>query len=226
MTAIAHPPLLPQERTTIEEIEEEDFTTEAASKYGIPSSKVYHYFWSSHYPNQRGVSRPAEDICSYCYKFHNRFRYKQRTNQQLPFTHDDPSSFVCPPISTSGATGGVVASINEVDNDEEDRVYTEDVDDNTHASEEEIMKAGEHVKMARAHKASLAASIDSNSTSPGFRSSSSERRRSGALPATTDPGCHNCHRSRTCHSHRLNSSSSSSILVVDASSSISVDAAG
>ncbi len=113
--------------TTIEEIEEEDFTTEAASKYGIPSWKAYHDFWSSHYPNLR-VSRPAEDICSYCCKFHNRFRYKQRTNQQQPFTHDDPSSFVCPLISTSGAIGGVV--VNEVDNDEEDRVYTEDVDDN------------------------------------------------------------------------------------------------
>jgi hypothetical protein len=87
--------------------------------------------------------------------FHNRFRYKQRTNQQQPFsTHDDPSSFVCPPTSTSGATAGGVV-VNGVENDEEDHVYTEDVDDDTRASEEEIMKAGEHVKMARAQRALL-----------------------------------------------------------------------
>ncbi len=44
-----------------------------------PSWKSYRRFWSTNYPNLK-VSRPAEDICSYCYKFHNRFRYKQRTN--------------------------------------------------------------------------------------------------------------------------------------------------
>jgi hypothetical protein len=105
------------------------------------------------------VSRLAEDICSYsCYKFlHNRFHhYKQRTNLQQPFTSNDvdpPSIFVCPP-TTSGAPGVVNNATNKeddnrVDNHEDYACDTEDVDDDTRASEEEIMKAGEHVKMAR-----------------------------------------------------------------------------
>jgi hypothetical protein len=97
------------EEEEVVELEEEDFTAETASRYGIPSWTAYRNFWATHYPNLK-VSRPAEDICSYCYKFHNRFRYKQRANFQQPSANDDHSAFVCPPIVTSppGAAGLVV----------------------------------------------------------------------------------------------------------------------
>jgi hypothetical protein len=43
----------------------------------IPSWTSYRSFWNKEYPNLR-VSRPTEDICSYCYQFQNSFRCKKR----------------------------------------------------------------------------------------------------------------------------------------------------
>ncbi len=147
---------------------EEDFTSETASKYGIPSWKAYRSFWASHYPNLR-VSRPAEDICLYCYKFHNRFRYnKQRPNlfQQPSAKNDDhPSGIVCPSAAINDVSGaGVVnAAADKQEDNNNDGVVdvdhasyyasNEEVDEGTLASEREILKAGEHVKMARAQHA-------------------------------------------------------------------------
>jgi hypothetical protein len=53
-----------------------------------PSWSAYHTFWMKEYATLR-VSRPAEDICSYCYVFHNRFRYKQPQTRSPP-TEEDP----------------------------------------------------------------------------------------------------------------------------------------
>ncbi len=144
----------------------------------ILSWKSYRKFWSTHYPNLK-VSRPVEDICSYCYKVHNRFRYKQRSpiiTQEDFFTasstnnEDVSASFVCMPATNSEDQHSTSA---EEDEDNHDRISknkednndgvvninhahasnTEEIDEATFASEEEIIKAGEHVKMARAQRA-------------------------------------------------------------------------
>jgi hypothetical protein len=46
----------------------------------IPSWTSYRSFWNKEYPDLR-VSRPTEDICSYCYQFQNTFRCKKRATE-------------------------------------------------------------------------------------------------------------------------------------------------
>jgi hypothetical protein len=54
---------------------------ESSSSLSIPSWGAYQAFWKKEYPNLR-VSRPVEDICSYCYTFQNSFRYKKRSEEE------------------------------------------------------------------------------------------------------------------------------------------------
>jgi hypothetical protein len=53
----------------------EDLPDEEDRKEGIPSWTAYRMFWKKHYDHLK-VSKPSEDICGFCYKFHNAYKYK------------------------------------------------------------------------------------------------------------------------------------------------------
>jgi hypothetical protein len=146
---------------------------EGVPRLPIPSWGAYRTFWAKEYPNLR-VSRPAEDICSYCYVFHNRFRYKQQQRNVLDEedvdndsaeedegdpNHDRSPSFCLPSSLDSDdeedeapGDGVVQLSGGEVAVEEEAVEEEEDVDEPTQQSEKAILDAAKHVQMARAQR--------------------------------------------------------------------------
>jgi hypothetical protein len=112
----------------------------------VPSWGAYLSFWNKEYPNLK-VSRPAEDICGYCYKFYNCFRFIRRTRGRggvvVGATNRNDSS---PPSCLSFQTGSILE-------DEPDSTIPLDNQGRpTDDSEAEILKAAEHIQMADAQR--------------------------------------------------------------------------
>ncbi len=94
------------------------------------------------------------------------------TSLQQHSTNDhDHSAFVCPPATSSLLSGvGGLHLANNANEDEDDNyglfdvdhaAYAEEeVDEDTHVSDEEIIKAGERMKMARAQRALVNEKMD------------------------------------------------------------------
>jgi hypothetical protein len=114
----------------------------------VPSWSTYLSFWNKHYPNLK-VSRPAEDICPYCYVFHNLHKYKQ----QGPMP-DDASPPAPPPNLSLTQQEVVATSMIEQDHFDEEDVSSDiaDVSEATLTSEQAILDAANHVRMARAQR--------------------------------------------------------------------------
>jgi hypothetical protein len=108
----------------------------------IPSWFAYRNFWVTEYPDLC-VSRPTEDICSYCYKFQNTFRYTKKVvdddvivNEVLSDDDEDsPPTVEKSHISSSPlpprpgvplpALLGVLTTVDDETSDEEDGEHGE-----------------------------------------------------------------------------------------------------
>jgi hypothetical protein len=139
----------------------------------VPSWGSYHSFWKREYPNLR-VSRPVEDICSYCYTFQNKFRYKkqpQRAAGVNPSSVDDSddsdvdidngdggetpyaASPPCPPLAAAAASSSLPsivclpATTEEVTSDEED--HEEEQEKEEDVDEEVLEREREIVKAVK-----------------------------------------------------------------------------
>jgi hypothetical protein len=139
---------------------------EGAAMQRVPSWGAYLSFWTKRYANLK-VSRPAEDICQYCYVFHNLHKYKVRppmaddTSPPPPPPSSLPSGVqqqqgrdTSPPTPLASEDTTTVGGDGEEDHDpypppEEEVVG---VDQETLRSEEAVLAAAKHVKMARAQR--------------------------------------------------------------------------
>jgi hypothetical protein len=153
---------------------------EGVPRLPIPSWTSYRSFWAKEYPNLR-VSRPVEDICSSCYIFHHKFRYKQPRRGGETAAVDDNSEDdvdVLPAYIPPSVDILLCSSEDEEDNNDEqvvaeeqeeaqqdamdvdgerssdgnNEVVEEDVEEEVLEREKEILKATMHVKMARAQR--------------------------------------------------------------------------
>jgi hypothetical protein len=108
-----------------------------------PSWSAYHTFWMKEYPTLR-VSRPAEDICSYCYVFHNRFRYKQPAQTKRPTDlvvedGDDVTDDEAPPSSSTSSSCAAPPLPISLSSDEDNH----DDEDEEHDNRRQVVLVGE-----------------------------------------------------------------------------------
>jgi hypothetical protein len=72
----------------------------------ISALSTFHLFWRKHYPNLR-LKKPAEDVCTYCYQFHHKFRYiRHRAAERKAASYcgdddDDDVDDIIPPNNSS-----------------------------------------------------------------------------------------------------------------------------
>lgn len=114
-----------------------------------PSWTAYRSFWDKHYKLLK-VRRPVEDICSFCYKFTNRHKYKANSAASNEAGRDGDTDDDEQEAQDDTPRGETDDTRSRVDpNRQLDPV---DVDNDTLETELSLMEAALHVKMARAQR--------------------------------------------------------------------------
>ena len=125
-------------------------------KEDVPSWTAYRTFWEKEY-GQLKVSKPSEDICGYCFKFHNSYKFKQA--QQRAQLRDEASNdlLLCLPgeILPMPNSELETTSTSQEGTPGPRQVVSVEVEADAEILENErflIKEASEHVKMASAQQ--------------------------------------------------------------------------
>lgn len=129
-------------KTAIENTQQQD----------IPSWFAYRSYWNTNYPCLK-VSRPAEDLCSWCYKFYNRHKFRLNSSDTTLSSTDE-----------QGNNNEEVLPPHDDDEQQEsiDNAGTDlsTIDAATVELEQDILLASIHVRKARAQRALVNTKID------------------------------------------------------------------
>ena len=122
------------------------------------SYPTYFYVWKKSFPNLK-VSRPAEDICAYCYAFANRHRYlaSHSLATRVPEDGEDADKSDVDDKDEGATSGGEDETEMTTDSrsGHSSAVLTPEAARNKIDEEREMMllEAANHIKMARAQRA-------------------------------------------------------------------------